>query len=277
MNKHIITLFIFSSTVICNGQTINLGGGVSFSNTSEYDKDFIKQSSFAEMSTNYTTENTTGKYSDYQDRTSVIGFNLQAIFEQKLSEHTSLLSGLLLSTKGFKFEYQNISEESSLSSTNREKYLYEYSERYLYLDLPVGLKFDVFNRSNWKIYGNAGLYLGFGLTGKFFSRNEIDQFYQYNGSEPISYYELEETEDKIEITGPNKDMFYSQASWLGNAGLYGGIGVQFKNYFIDANCAYGLATLDFTPYSNNGKTYLMRRNFNITIGYSFPLRKEIEH
>lgn len=82
------------------------------------------------------------------------GFQLGVGMDYGFSENWSLQSGLMISSKGYKFDYKD------------EYYNESYKARPIYLDIPIlaAYKFNI--SDNTKFVINAGPYLAFGLGGK---------------------------------------------------------------------------------------------------------------
>lgn len=83
------------------------------------------------------------------------GFQLGVGMDYGFSENWSLQSGLMISSKGYKFDYKD------------EYYNESYKARPIYLDIPIlaAYKFNI--SDNTKFVINAGPYLAFGLGGKY--------------------------------------------------------------------------------------------------------------
>lgn len=90
----------------------------------------------------------------YDDTKALPGFNLGVGMDYGFSENWSLQSGLLISSKGYKYK------EGEYKETTRP----------IYLDIPIlaAYKFNI--SDNTKFVINAGPYLAFGLGGK----NKVD-------------------------------------------------------------------------------------------------------
>lgn len=83
------------------------------------------------------------------------GFQLGVGMDYGFSENWSLQSGLMISSKGYKYDYKD------------EDYNESYKARPIYLDIPIlaAYKFNI--SDNTKFVINAGPYLAFGLGGKY--------------------------------------------------------------------------------------------------------------
>lgn len=82
------------------------------------------------------------------------GFNLGVGMDYGFSENWSLQSGLIISSKGYKYDAEDAHD-------------YSYKARPIYLDIPIlaAYKFNI--SDNTKFVINAGPYLAFGLGGKY--------------------------------------------------------------------------------------------------------------
>lgn len=89
------------------------------------------------------------------DTKALPGFNLGVGMDYGFSENWSLQSGLMISSKGYKYDYKN------------EYYNESCKVRPIYLDIPIlaAYKFNI--SDNTKFVINAGPYLAFGLGGKY--------------------------------------------------------------------------------------------------------------
>lgn len=89
----------------------------------------------------------------YDDAKALPGFQLGVGMDYGFSESWSLQSGLLISSKGYKYDAKDVHD-------------YSYKSRPIYLDIPIlaAYKFDI--SDNMKFVINAGPYLAFGLGGK---------------------------------------------------------------------------------------------------------------
>lgn len=86
------------------------------------------------------------------------GFHAGVVAEIPFSDMFSFEPGLILSTKGFKYE----ESEEYMGETIEAK----MKTSLFYLDIPLNLKVN-FGTDNMKIYGTFGPYLGMGLSGKY--------------------------------------------------------------------------------------------------------------
>ncbi|HZK08561.1 MAG TPA: porin family protein [Bacteroidales bacterium] len=162
------------------------------------------------------------------------GFHLGATAEIPFSDMFSFETGLLLSTKGYKYK-----DEGSLYETEGKVTLY-------YLEIPITGK-ATFDVGGVKVYGVFGPYLGFGLTGKYKNEFTIAGI-------------TEKSDGDIEWgTDAEKDD-YKRLDF----GLTVGAGVEIDAFQIGIN--YGLGLANLSPNSDNGYRQ-KNRVLGITIGY----------
>lgn len=167
------------------------------------------------------------------------GFHVGATVEFPLAEMFSFESGLLLSTKGVKIEY-NESGVDAMSKMNL-----------LYLDIPLTAK-AYFDISGAKIYGVFGPYLGIGLSGKTI----IEATYQGRT----------ETEKADIKWGSDKDN--DELKRL-DYGLMIGAGVEIKAIQIGLSYSLGLANI--SAYTGEG-TKISNRVLGLSVGYRFGVK-----
>ena len=88
------------------------------------------------------------------DTKALPGFNLGVGMDYGFSENWSLQSGLIISSKGYKYDAEDAHD-------------YNYKARPIYLDIPIlaAYKFNISDNTNFVI--NAFPYLAFGLGGKY--------------------------------------------------------------------------------------------------------------
>ena len=164
------------------------------------------------------------------------GFHIGGVVDFPFTDLLSLETGLILDTKGFKAK-----EEGS-------GYSYKETLNLYYLDIPVILKvgFDV--GSNVRIFGDAGPYIGVGLSGK------VKSVYEDQGSE-------ETDEEKIEW-GNTDDDHLKRLDY----GLTFGGGVEISAFVIGISYDLGLANISaYTDY----ETKIKNRVLKIYFGYWF--------
>lgn len=168
------------------------------------------------------------------------GFNVGPTVEFPINEMFSFESGLLLSTKGFKYDEKG--------SDGGETYEYNLKSNLLYLDIPLTGKayFDV---KVAKIYGALGPYIGIGLSGKVKSEDtymgQTDSF-----NDDIKWGSDQETDDLKRL----------------DYGLTIGAGVLINS--IQIGLTYDLGFANISAYTDGGaKT--SNRVLALSVGYKF--------
>ncbi len=187
---------------------------------------------------NMTSKDDDDTYSD--DYKMLPGFHVGIVADIPFSDMFSFEPGLLLSTKGFKFEeseeYMGETMESKMKAS-----LY-------YIDIPLNLKAS-FGSEDTKFYGTFGPYIGMGLSGK--SKSEIT----FMGETESDEEDIKWGSDKEEDDMKRFDF-----------GVSVGAGVQFGSITVGAGYAIGLANL--SPYTENGYT-LKNKVISVSVGYMF--------
>jgi opacity protein-like surface antigen len=164
------------------------------------------------------------------------GFHIGGIIDFQFTDLLSLETGLILDTKGFKFEEGGTG--------------YSYKEKLntFYLDIPIVLKVSVDAGSSVRIFGTAGPYIGIGLTGKWKS------IYEYQGTEDTD-------EEKVEW-GNTDDDHLKRLDY----GLTFGAGVEIKAFLVGISYDLGLANISaYTDLETKVKNRVLR----ITVGFWF--------
>jgi hypothetical protein len=164
------------------------------------------------------------------------GFHVGATAEFPISGMFSFETGLLLSTKGYKY---------SEKETN-----YEYKEtlNLLYLDIPLTAK-ATFDVGSVKIYGAVGPYLGLGLSGK--------GKYEETGDGTTT----KDTETVKWGSDADKDD-YKRLDF----GLVVGAGVVINS--IQIGVSYGLGLANISSYTEDGAK-INNKVLGISLGYRF--------
>jgi len=177
-------------------------------------------------------------YSD--DYKMLPGFHLGVVAEIPFSDIFSFEPGLLLSTKGFKFE-------------ESEEYLGETMESKLkmslyYIDIPLNLKAS-FGSGDTKFYGTFGPYVGMGLSGKYKSE--------------VTFMGETESEDEDVKWGSDEE---NDDLKRFDFGVSVGAGFQFGSIAVGAGYAIGLANV--SPYTENGSS-IKNNVLSVSVGYMF--------
>jgi hypothetical protein len=168
------------------------------------------------------------------------GFHVGPTVEFPLSDLVSFETGLLLSTKGYKYEE---SADMMGASVN-----YEQSLNLLYLDIPLTAKAK-FDMGGVALYGAAGPYVGIGLTGK--SKFEMSGGGESESEDTDVEWGSDENEDDLKRL---------------DFGLTVGAGVEVNSFLIGVN--YGLGLANISPATENDFK-INNRVLALSLGYKF--------
>jgi hypothetical protein len=170
-----------------------------------------------------------GTYSDDFDMN--LGFNGGATVEFGFGDLLALEAGLMADTKGFKWE-MDMFETQVTSKVNL-----------LYLDVPVLLKVAP-TLGSIKVFGAAGPYAGFGITGKIKAEADGE-----SESEDVEWGDTEESEFK-----------------RFDFGAKFGAGVEFQGFTLGAYYSLGLANI--SPITDGGSK-INNKVISVSVGYKF--------
>lgn len=254
MKAIIITFLILGSGMNVIGQSLNLAGGFSISNTDSYYKGSL-QSGEARYLGNYSENGTTQYESDYfAKNNNIYGWNAQLSYEYQIKRRLAIETGFLVSTKGYEYIESYTDEDLSEPFTEKEVDEFKIVEKFTYMDIPVNLKFD-FYHDKVRIYGKSGLYGGICLVGDstYSERHE----YTSNFGNSSSYVN---ESGRIDIK--KRDLLW-------NAGLQFGFGVEFYNIFLEGSYCFGLANLSMID-----DVMYIRKDIRITLGYNLKFKKQ---
>jgi hypothetical protein len=170
-----------------------------------------------------------GTYSD--DFEMNLGFNGGVTMEVGFGDLLSLEAGLLVDTKGFKWDFDFLGTTVTTKANA------------MYLDVPVLIKVGP-SFGPVKVFGAAGPYVGFGLTGKIKSEAEGES----------------ETED-IEW-GDTEEDFAKRMDF----GAKFGAGLEVMGFTLGAYYSLGLANI--SPITEDGAK-ITHKVISISVGYKF--------
>ncbi len=213
--KFSMILLISLFSLQTNAQTFGLKAGLNLSNMLEKDDDDTYSN-------------------DYKMNP---GFHIGGTVDVPISDILSFESGLLLTTKGFKYE-----EEVMGISVKTKANLY-------YLDIPLTLKASHELSEGLKIFGAVGPYVGIGLSGKIKATAE--------------YLGVEETEEEDVKWGSDEEN--DDIKRL-DMGLTFGGGVEINAIMLGISYDLGLANI--SPYQEDGATS-KNKVLKFSIGYRF--------
>ena len=200
----LISLFCLQS----NAQTFGLKAGLNLSNMLIKDND------------------------ENSDLNNIPGFHIGAIVDMPFNEFLSFESGLLFTTKGYKFE------EEELFKLKAETKLY-------YLDIPLTLKASHDLGNGLKMFGTAGPYVGIGLSGKT----------------KATFEGVIMDDDNINW-GSSDDDDLKKLDW----GLTFGGGVEINSIII--GISYDLGLSNISAYQDYGST-IKNKVLKFSVGYMF--------
>ncbi len=174
------------------------------------------------------------------------GFHLGITTEFQFSEIFSFETGLLISTKGYRYDYQSFYGDirdltyfKSIGSVNL-----------VYLDIPLMVKFYFNPKAPQKLYGILGSYISVGIGGTDKGKDtDLD-----DGS--------------IEKFSNNITFGYNDEAWynLFDFGLIAGIGADFNRYQIGLAYNFGLISID--DYFDDGYV-IKNRVLQLSVAYKF--------
>jgi len=176
-------------------------------------------------------------------------FLVGGMVEYSLSENLSLESGLLLSGKGKKFEYNETYQGITVAA--------KVKISPLYLEVPVNAVFKV-DLGSAKLQVFAGPYLGYGITGK------VKTDYTASGlPSGITLSSLGLTSESANIKFGSKDNSDLKAT---DFGVNVGAGVEMNNILFRLQYGLGLSNLDPAGSSSNE---MKNKVIGISVGYIF--------
>lgn len=192
---------------------------------------------------------------DREDIKMTPGFHIGIKAEYPISDIFSLESGLLLSNKGYKFNYSFTRE---WEYDDFEYYLYRYEEEKLnlfYLEIPLSAKasFDLGDNS---VFGILGPYISMGVSGRFFQELGYDLVETW-GNETLFYDYNEKHENNIKW-GSNETDDLTRFDY----GIITGVGIIRNSLLLELSYIFGMRNISNVGYRNN-------RVISISLGYIF--------
>ncbi len=166
-----------------------------------------------------------------------LAYHIGATVDYGFSDAISLQTGLLLSSKGYKYDLeQDLDDDETVEGY--DKYTFNY------LEIPIHVAYKI--NDNFQVF--AGPYLAFGIGGK----NKWDVTYKYDGDSDTDSVEIKYKavfgEVKDEDLGEDEDAYGAL-----DFGFDFGIGYQTGPILINAGYSLGLGNLtadyggDFDP------------------------------
>ncbi len=173
------------------------------------------------------------------------GLKIGVIGEYSFNDYFALASELAFVQRGTKAKESQKEENWSFSGKNKININY--------LQIPINAKLSYPINDNFSIFGFAGPYVAFALSGKI-SAEYTETYYGETESDKIS--------EKIKF-GSNEGEDYLKRF---DFGLNFGVGTEYKGCFLKAQYDLGLSNI--SVYSEEGAK-IKNRNFGISIGYMF--------
>ena len=226
-----------------SAQSLNISGGVNIGQTHIYEGG---ERLYQDYSESYTGPGGSSSTTEYGLKP-VIGYNAALAYEFNISERFAIVPGFKLSTKGYKLEYKSEYTSSTYSYSEKES----QALRMNVLDIPINFKFGI-TTGDVKVYAQTGVYFGMVLFGNVTYKAEGEDSDGYN-------YKAEDRESINDMYDDAKDRM--------NAGLTLGAGVEFKNFFLEAN--YNAGLLSF----NTDNVSLINHDVGVSVGYKIKTKK----
>lgn len=234
-----------------NAQSLNFKAGLNLS----------KIESFyggEKYTTNYSESDA---YSSQEEKYKMLpGFHVGTSFEFNIGKYFSIEPGIQFSTKGMKHTSNSESNYQNAGGT----YSYRNSQTSIIrtnnVDVPV-LFHGILPLGEFKLYATLGGYIGVGIVGKQIYTGESEEI--YNG-EAYSYADKEEGSIDYSSSGDMSRLDF---------GAVGGLGIQYKGFFLEANYNYGIANLIPKEYKGD-QNRSNNRVIGVTFGYKINFKKD---
>jgi long-subunit fatty acid transport protein len=172
---------------------------------------------------------------------SKIGLKLGVTGDYLLNDYLSLRAGLVFSQKGV--------SESDSDTYGGQTHEYESKTTLNYLQIPINAVGRYKINDDISVFGLAGPYLAFALSGKEKETESVGGQSQ-SKSESIKFGSSDDKMNGFDY------------------GLTLGAGVEYKLFSLRLEYDLGLGNL----YNGSGDYSLKNRNFGISVGYSFFLK-----
>jgi len=186
------------------------------------------------------------------------GFKLGVIGEYSFNEYFALTPGVVFKQRGAKGE---LSLSDGWSS-----YAVKSSTNINYLQIPINAKVSVPINRDFKVFGVAGPYVAFGLSGK--ETDELKSNGVNVGKITFDLFSGDVSSGNLFLDDVLED--YSKYSKLKRSdfGLTFGGGMEYKKIFVSIQYDLGLSNLYKAP-EINGVLKTSNRNLGISVGYMF--------
>jgi hypothetical protein len=185
---------------------------------------------------------------EVEDKNALSSFNIGGYFDLPLAPVLSLQPGLMVSGKGAKFTYGDISGGN----------WYTLQTNPIYLELPVNLVGKIPFDDNSNLFFGAGVYGAMGVGGKYKVNGEVIGI-GYSDEGTIEYSNDDPTNGNNGESGDIKRYDYG-FNFLG--------GVELNHITLNVN--YGLGLADIKPgEDNNDNDKFKNRVLSFSVGYLF--------
>lgn len=221
--------------------------------------------SYSQISWNVKAGMTMNNFTKVEDSKMKLGYTFGVGVDYAINDMWAIQSGLSVSAKGTKFEYDESDEDGKAVMTTKINPVY--------LEIPIlaAVKFQV--ADNMKFVVNAGPYLAFGVGGK--AKNSWDLSGEY--AELAKEYpdEFQEADFKLFSKEDGAD---KAALKRFDLGLQYGIGLEIsEHYMVNLTGQYGFINPvnekgpagDYMFDKNDKKISPKNMSFAITVGYKF--------
>lgn len=180
---------------------------------------------------------------DFSDANSRLGYNAGIIADYNFSKSIFFRTGLDFTAKGTEVEIK-------YGDTGYQKWNYRLN--YMQLPLSFGYIMDVSH--NIKLSINAGGYFAYGVYARKCYKSNL--IFCYDGSEDAA------------IVNDNEKGFDNIGMHAFDAGLLGGVGIEYKQYMLLIGYELGLYNTMSGKYDGGDPSW-KNRNWSFSLGYRF--------
>lgn len=193
-------------------------------------------------------------YSQESKNEFLVGFSVGGTFEYKFNDNFGAVTGLTFRQAGTKFHQNASSSYTDFDGSYKMEVTSNLKLKTTYLEIPIFLKAG-FYIGETKIYGLFGGYASLGLTASY--RSEFE--YTETDGAGNTYTETNSDSDDLDFSfDDSKDLAAM------NYGIIPGIGMEYKNFQLEATYNLGLNNvLNQSNQSNRSQS------INLTVGYKF--------
>lgn len=197
------------------------------------------------------------KMTEMDDAKMLMGFHVGATAEFDVMENFTVETGLILSTKGVKFE-KTVSQ--SLPGVGKFEATGTTKTNPMYLEIPINAKYG-FDLGGKKLYVAAGPYLGFGIGGK--DKKESDVKFTWDDGVSDAIKEMtKKTYENQTGSSDSKIEWGDKGMKRMDIGVNIGAGIEFGA--IGVGIQYGLGLTEIAKDSK-----VKNRVIGISVSYKF--------